>query len=295
MTFWPFTSIVFFWRLGLKTRFVRRKEKLTLWPNCFPLPVISHRDAIGHFLLFTTVLYYCFFHKQSSMKSCYTREVMELTFGYIGLVVVVVLISMTLHEAMHAFTSDWLGDDTARQEGRLTLNPLAHIDPFLTIGLPLFLAITSVLTQTPLPIFGGAKPVPFNPYRVRYGDLGAALVGLAGPFTNLVIAFVAYGFLALFPGLNEGIAGTILGLTVLVNLGFFIFNMLPIPPLDGSRALYAVAPDPVRRFMELIEQYGLIVVFAIVMLFSSQIGSFIAAVRDVLLAVFAAVFGVQMV
>lgn len=220
---------------------------------------------------------------------------MELTFGYIGLVVVVVLISMTLHEAMHAFTSDWLGDDTARQEGRLTLNPLAHIDPFLTIGLPLFLAITSVLTQTPLPIFGGAKPVPFNPYRVRYGDLGAALVGLAGPFTNLVIAFVAYGFLALFPGLNEGIAGTILGLTVLVNLGFFIFNMLPIPPLDGSRALYAVAPDPVRRFMELIEQYGLIVVFAIVMLFSTQIGSFIAAVRDVLLAVFAAVFGVQMV
>lgn len=216
---------------------------------------------------------------------------MDLNVGYIVLVIVVVLFSMTLHEAMHAFAGNWLGDDTAKMEGRLTLNPLAHIDPFLTIGLPLFLAITSVITGTPLPIFGGAKPVPFNPGRVRYGEFGAALVGLAGPLTNLVIAFVGYGLLAIFAGLNNGFVGEVLALTVLINLGFFIFNMLPIPPLDGSRLLYALAPSPIRRGMEIVEQYGVFAVFAIVLFFSREIGQFIIGVRDVLLAAFGAVFG----
>jgi Zn-dependent protease len=82
---------------------------------------------------------------------------------------------------MHAFAADWLGDDTARQEGRLTLNPLAHIDPFLTIGLPLLMAFAGG------PVLGAAKPVPFNPYRVKYEEYGAALVALAGPLTNLLL------------------------------------------------------------------------------------------------------------
>lgn len=203
---------------------------------------------------------------------------------YIALVIAVVLMSMTLHEAMHAYTSYWLGDDTAKREGRLTLNPIAHIDPFLTLALPVMLAILG------LPIFGGAKPVPFNPMRVRYEEFGAALVGLAGPLTNLVIAFVVFGFYALL-GTPAGFLGEAMVLTVLVNLGFFIFNMLPIPPLDGSRLLYALAPDGARRFMEVIERQGILLVFAAVLLFSSQIGQFILGVRDVIVAVFAAIFG----
>lgn len=203
---------------------------------------------------------------------------------YIALVIAVVLMSMTLHEAMHAYTSYWLGDDTAKREGRLTLNPIAHIDPFLTLALPVMLAILG------LPIFGGAKPVPFNPMRVRYEEFGAALVGLAGPLTNLVIAFVVFGFYALL-GTPAGFLGEAMVLTVLVNLGFFIFNMLPIPPLDGSRLLYALAPDGARRIMEVIERQGILLVFAAVLLFSNQIGQFILGVRDMIVAVFAAIFG----
>ena len=100
----------------------------------------------------------------------------------IGIVLGVILFSMTLHEAMHGFVAYFLGDDTAKLEGRLTLNPIKHIDPFLTILLPLMLAIVGA------PIFGGAKPVPFNPNRVRYEEWGAAFVALAGPLTNFILA-----------------------------------------------------------------------------------------------------------
>src|SRR6478752_4718560 len=106
--------------------------------------------------------------------------------GYIILIIIIILLSMTLHEAMHAFTSFWLGDDTAKLQGRLTLNPIKHIDPFLTLILPLGLAIVGA------PIFGGAKPVPFNPDRVRGGEWGAALIAVAGPLTNLLIAFIVF-------------------------------------------------------------------------------------------------------
>ncbi len=211
---------------------------------------------------------------------------MTLDLTYITLVIAVVLVSMTIHEAMHAYASYWLGDDTAKSQGRLTLNPIAHIDPFLTLLLPLMLAILG------LPIFGGAKPVPFNPMRVRYGEFGAALVGVAGPLTNLVIAFLAFAAFALF-GTSGGFFSEVLQLTVVVNLGFFIFNMLPIPPLDGSRLLYALAPDSARRVMEMVEQRGILLVFAVVLLFSSQIGVFIVAVRDAILAAFGALFGLS--
>lgn len=210
---------------------------------------------------------------------------MGLDFGYIAIVLVVILISMTLHEAMHAFASYWLGDNTAKNEGRLTLNPIKHIDPVLTIALPLVLAVVGG------PIFGGAKPVPFNPGSVRWGEYGAALVGLAGPFTNLVLSFVFFGLLVAF-GDADGFVTMFLQLSVVVNIGFFIFNMIPIPPLDGSRALYAVAPDVVRRGMEAMEQYGIVIVFAVVMLAGSYIGQFIGATQLAILRVYGAIFGV---
>ncbi|MFZ1301541.1 MAG: site-2 protease family protein [Candidatus Microsaccharimonas sp.] len=199
----------------------------------------------------------------------------------------VILVSMTLHEAMHAFIGYWLGDDTAKLQGRLTLNPIKHIDPFLTIILPLGLALIGA------PIFGGAKPVPFRPDQVRWGDWGAALVAVGGPLTNLFIAFISFGLFVLVGG-SIGVFGAgILTTFVTVNLGFFVFNMLPIPPLDGSRVIYALAPEFVRTGMRYIEQYGIIVVFALVLIFGSQIGTFMSAAIGFFIDVFSTIFRVS--
>lgn len=209
----------------------------------------------------------------------------------LNLVVVigVILVSMTFHEAMHGFVAYWLGDDTAKMHGRLTLNPIKHIDPFLTILLPVMLALIGA------PIFGGAKPVPFNPERVRFGDWGAALVALAGPLTNLFIAFITFGVGVVlgFGTINFGssdIFNMIIAYGVVINLGFFIFNMIPLPPLDGSRVLYALAPDMVRRGMEYIERYGLIFVFVFVLLASSFIGTFIMTATRFFIDLFSKIF-----
>lgn len=177
----------------------------------------------------------------------------------IVIVLVSVLISMTVHEAMHAFAGYALGDNTAKEEGRLTLNPIAHIDPIGTIAVPLFLAAIGA------PIFGAAKPVPFNPENLKWGDFGAAIVALAGPFTNLALAVLGSVGLAFFG--TDGTAGTILLYFILVNVGFFVFNMIPFPPLDGSRFLYAVAPEPVRALMRTIEGFGVGAIFLFIMIF----------------------------
>jgi Zn-dependent protease len=201
----------------------------------------------------------------------------------------VILVSMTLHEAMHGFVAYFLGDDTAKLQGRLTLNPIKHIDPFLTILLPVMLAFSG------LPIFGGAKPVPFNPNRVRYDEWGAAMVAFAGPLTNLVLAFVAFG-IGVVTGvfgsgsLGVGLWAQIIASAVVVNLGFFVFNMIPIPPLDGSRVLYALAPEFVRRGMEYIEQVGIILVFLLVIVASPLIGVVMTTAIGGLVDVFSKIF-----
>ena len=202
---------------------------------------------------------------------------------YIVYLLVIIIISMTFHEAMHGYVSYWLGDDTALNEGRLTINPIKHIDPVLSVILPLLLAIVGA------PIFGGAKPMPFSPHNVRWGEWGAALIAVSGPLTNLLIAFVAFGIMSIF-NIQGLIYGNVLSTIVLVNLGFFVFNMLPIPPLDGSRVIYALAPDFVRRGMEFIEQYGIIVVFIIVILASGPLLNFMQGVIALILSLFQAIF-----
>ncbi|OYW42015.1 zinc metalloprotease ywhC [Candidatus Saccharibacteria bacterium 32-45-3] len=208
--------------------------------------------------------------------------------AYIATVLVIILVSMTFHEAMHGFMAYWLGDTTAKDEGRLTLNPLKHIDPFMTVILPLVLAITG------MPVFGGAKPVPFNPYRVKGGEWGAALVGLAGPLTNLLLATIFYAIWTVAGAPLRGVEGMVLTTGVLVNLGFFVFNMLPIPPLDGSRILYALAPDSARRVMEIIEQYGIFVVLGMVLLFGTQVGQLMNALITAIVGLLSTIFGTQM-
>ena len=208
------------------------------------------------------------------------------------IVLTVILLSMTIHEAMHAFIGYMLGDNTAKEEGRLTFNPIRHIDPVMTILLPLIMVVLHA------PVFGGAKPVPFNPNRVRFGDWGAALVALSGPITNLIIAFIAFG-VGVFSGVinNAGavqstIFGLIISTAVSVNLGFFVFNMIPIPPLDGSRILYAVAPNSVRSVMQKIEQNGVLLVMIIVVLFSDVIGQVMSGCIRAILRVFMNIFSV---
>ena len=214
---------------------------------------------------------------------------MDIT--YLIIVLVTILLSMTLHEAMHAFMGYFLGDDTAKAQGRLSLNPIKHIDPIMTIALPLFLAVMGG------PIFGGAKPVPFNPHKVRYGEWGAALVAIAGPLTNLLIAFVVFGVGVLSgvitsAGVEATLEGQIVITAVSVNLGFFVFNMLPIPPLDGSRVLYALAPDPVKAGMEYIERYGIFLVFGLVLIGASVLGQIMAGGISGILQLFMTIFRV---
>lgn len=188
----------------------------------------------------------------------------EISFTSIVIIVGTLLVSLGFHEAMHAFTAHALGDDTAEKEGRLTLNPLKHIDILTTIVLP------TVLLLAHMPPILAAKPVPFNPFRVRYGDYGAALVGLAGPFTNLALAI--FGAMAVKFGMFSGTMLEVASLFIWINVGIFVFNMIPIPPLDGSRLLYAFAPDPVRAFMERMEQIGILVILVLFIALSSVIG-----------------------
>lgn len=192
---------------------------------------------------------------------------MNIDLQGIAILLVVVLFSMSIHEMMHAFTADWLGDDTARHMGRVSLNPLRHIDPFFTVALPLLLLLSGSRF-----LFGAAKPVQVNFNRLRYGELGGALVGMIGPLTNLIIAVAAavlFNALTLDPG---SVAYAVFKYAIVLNVGLFIFNSIPWPPLDGSRLLYAFAPRPLQEIMESIEGMGMIGLIIFIFLFY-QLGS----------------------
>ena len=193
-----------------------------------------------------------------------------LSIADIVMVAGIILVSITAHEVMHAFVAHKLGDSTALEEGRLTLNPLRHVDIFLTVLLPVVLLILH------LPPIFIAKPVPINPERVKYEEFGTALIGIAGPLTNLVLATVVALILHVF---NLGIiVNKFLELFVYINIVFFVFNMIPFPPLDGSRLVYAFAPDSMRRVMLAIESAGMIALIVFVLLLLPLIGPVISNV-----------------
>ncbi|MGA3150723.1 MAG: site-2 protease family protein [Candidatus Saccharimonadales bacterium] len=184
------------------------------------------------------------------------------------ILLIVLLFSMSIHEMMHAFTADWLGDDTARIMGRVSLNPLRHIDPVFTVALPLLLLLSGSRF-----LFGAAKPVQVNFNKLKYGEFGGAIVGMVGPVTNLVIAAVMaliFNHLSLVSGTA---AYSFFQLAIILNVGLFIFNSIPWPPLDGSRLLYAFAPRPLQEFMESIERLGIMGLVVFIFLFYSFGGS----------------------
>lgn len=186
------------------------------------------------------------------------------------------MISVAFHEAMHAFAAHWLGDTTASEEGRLTLNPLKHLDLYTSILLPIILVLMR------LPPFFAAKPVPFNPERVKYDEYGAAMIGLSGPLTNLFLAALTALFIRT-AGQGMSIPLVEAMLTFLaVNVALFVFNMIPFPPLDGSRLLYAFAPEPLQRVMYQIESMGFtaIILFMFIFFTFQAPGQILSSVND---------------
>lgn len=178
-------------------------------------------------------------------------------------IILALIISAAPHEMMHALTAYKLGDDLAHSHGRISLNPLRHIDPILTIALPF---ISLMLGGG---IIMAAKPVPINVSRIRGGENGLALTAIAGPLTNLVFAaLLSLPLNTMTPG---GAIFDFIRILFLVNIGLFVFNMLPIPPLDGSRLVYAIAPAPVQRVFEIIESQGIFFFFIIIMVFGSAL------------------------
>jgi Zn-dependent protease len=187
------------------------------------------------------------------------------------LVVVLLIVSLGIHEAAHAWVALRCGDTTARDMGRLTVNPIAHIDPFMTIVLPI---VTYMAIKIP---FGGAKPVPVDFHRLRHPWRDMSLVALAGPASNLLLA-VLFAFLwhvAVRTGFYVDAAPTwagrradrlpvVLEITVFLNLLLAVFNMIPLPPLDGSRVMAWLLPPALRPSYVALERFGLILVLALV-------------------------------
>ena len=176
---------------------------------------------------------------------------------------VVLIFSVIIHELAHGYVAYSLGDPTAKYEGRLTLNPLKHLDPFGSIILPLLLFIAG----SPV-LFGWAKPVPINPYNFKYQKYGEIKVSIAGPLSNLSLAvffglimrFLPQNLLTANPGI--AIAFTYI---VAINIWLAIFNLIPIPPLDGSWVLFSFMPAGMENAKRFLKQYGIVILIFLIL------------------------------
>ncbi len=157
---------------------------------------------------------------------------------------IILIVSVILHEVAHGYMANWLGDPTARLQGRLTLNPISHIDPVGTILLPLLMWIGQGLSHTPI-LIGYAKPVPYNPYNLS-GKYDELLVAGAGPATNIFLALL-FGLAIRLIGGPETPLIDAFAMIVIINMLLALFNLIPIPPLDGSKVLSGILPGGLGR------------------------------------------------
>lgn len=176
---------------------------------------------------------------------------------FVGWAIAMVL-AISFHEFAHALTATYLGDQTARLQGRLTVNPLSHLDP---IGTVLMLTVG----------FGWGKPVPFNPYNLKFKRFGPALVALAGPLSNLLMLLVAllfykFGYPLLDLAPENGLQ-VFLELFIMINLVLMVFNFVPIPPLDGSKGLFALLPASMENVRVFLQRYGMWILLGLLLFF----------------------------
>lgn len=173
--------------------------------------------------------------------------------------IAILIVSVVIHEVSHGWVAYSLGDPTAKLAGRLTLNPIRHLDPFGSVILPL------LMTLAGLPAFGWARPVPYNPYNLKAGKWGPALVAIAGPGSNIFVAVVLSLFLRY--GSMLGVSQTfyqLTGIAIFINIFLAIFNLIPLPPLDGSKVLYALLPYRLHWVEEALEQYSFIIIVLVI-------------------------------
>ena len=208
-----------------------------------------------------------------------------------ALIFALVIPAIVVHEVSHGWVAYSLGDPTAKTRGRLSLNPLKHVDPFGTVLLPLLLVAMGA------PVFGYAKPVPVNPMYFKDRRMGMMLVGVAGPTSNLIMAIAGgivarVGWAIASPG--AGLVGDLGFIFAEVNLVLMFFNLIPLPPLDGSRVLPLFLTDGGMRLYRQWERYGILIIFALIffgprLLGFSPLGVYFAYTVDPLIRLFTGV------
>tara|TARA_Y100000310_G_scaffold344407_1_gene457008 strand:- start:2350 stop:2964 length:615 start_codon:yes stop_codon:yes gene_type:complete len=198
--------------------------------------------------------------------------------------IVILIFSVVVHEVSHGVVANSLGDPTAKNAGRLTLNPIPHLDPIGSLLVPGFLILMSTMTGGGI-IFGWAKPVPVNPFNLR-DRYGSAKVSLAGPGSNLLIALVfgmALRFLPIFewnPMLFEGFVSI-----VYINILLALFNLIPIPPLDGSHILFTFLPDSMNQVKVFLSKYGIFVLLGVIFLIPGILSFFVNTIFKVIVGI----------
>lgn len=191
--------------------------------------------------------------------------------------VTVLLFSVMVHEVSHGVVALKLGDSTAKDAGRLTLNPLKHLDWFGSVFLPLFLASLGA------PVIGWAKPVPYNPRNLQNPKKGAGLIALAGPISNIILAII-FGIIArvFFALAGDSILLTLINFIIIINLALALFNLIPIPPLDGSGILFSFLPSSFIALQDFLTRYGFIILILLIMYGLSWMGPVVFFLQELI-------------